>query len=323
MKRQAKKIRLVREVPPGEVISSEEALKNPWSTQSPLEVQWWLDGDIPKRVLEKAGIPHVYWGYRKVLEEFEAFSTPPGYRLFGANVPEILRGMGYEVEVVTKEELRRRLELSRAEMKSEMWEQKKFQSPTARRMEHLHKFAAMHGLKRLSIDDLVVFSLLRPFFRREPFSIPYKVWSWGETGRLYFGRSRVTGRLLLVLEYDVKSIVFADPDTFEAICEEHWQRITRNYDPHSLYFECLYEMLHPFRSDYLAKEFGRWVVERKAHLLGGLRRDYVVVAGCNPLIAEELQRICEKLGIEFRVSRNCHSAFRYGVFRKDCPPEYL
>jgi hypothetical protein len=314
MTKQAAKIRLVEEVSPEEVISPGEASQILWNSPPPLEVQWRLDGDIPKKVLEEAGIPHVYWG-RRTLDEFDLFSAPPGFRLFGANVPEILRDLGYEVEVVTKEELRelhKRLQAEREREEREEWE---LIEQRRRRWERLHQFAEGRGLLRLSGVGPVF-----DFFDGKPRSIPYEVTLDGG-GRLYFGKSRETGRLLLSLRYEIACITFADPVTFDAICEECWRWLTEEekFDPHYIYFKCL--VMTRFHSDYLGVEFDEWVVERKADLLEELRRDYVVTAMPNTSMgynAEEAQQVCEELGIEFRISRNHHD-----VFRKDCLPKDL
>jgi hypothetical protein len=308
------KVRLVQEVSPDEVISPEEARRILWNTPPPLEVQWWLDGDIPKKVLEEAGIPHVYWG-RRALNAFDLFSAPPGFRLFGPNVPEILRALGYEVEVVTKEQLRELQERLQAEREREEQEEWERIEQRRRRWERLHQFAEKHGLLRLSGVGPVF-----DFFDGQPRSIPYEVTPDGG-GRLYFGKSKKTGKLLLSLRYDTTCITFADPITFDAICEECWRRLTKEgkYDPHNLYFYCL--VMTRFHSGYLGVESDRWVVERKAYLLEELRRDYVVTAMPNTSMGyndEEAQRVCEEFGIEFRISRNHH-----GVFRKDRLPKDL
>jgi hypothetical protein len=307
------RIRLVEEVSPSEVIPEEEARQTLWSAPPPTEVRWWVDGSISEEDLARAGLPYVCWD-RETLEEFDMFFDPPGFRVFGANAPEILRDLGYEVEVVTKEELRRTHERLLAERERRERERLERQERRARRMERLHAFAEAHGLLRLSdVEDAF------GFFDGQPRIIPYEVWYTGNTGRLHFGRSRETGRLLLVLDYGNTCLAFADPVTFDAICEARWRRLTETFDPHEVYFRCLVK--DRFYSDCLGAEWAKWVVERKAGLLGTLRRDYVVVArsrGWSGYDAEQARQVCEELGIEFRISRNHH-----GVFRKDRPPKDL
>jgi hypothetical protein len=307
------RIRLVEEVSPSEVIPEEEARQTLWTAPPPTEVRWWVDGSISEEDLARAGLPYACWD-RETLEEFDMFFDPPGLRVFGANAPEILRDLGYEVEVVTKEELRRTHERLLAERERRERERLERQERRARRMERLHAFAEAHGLLRLSdVEDAF------GFFDGQPRIIPYEVWYTGNTGRLHFGRSRETGRLLLVLDYGNTCLAFADPVTFDAICEARWRRLTETFDPHEVYFWCLVK--DRFYSDCLGAEWAKWVVERKAGLLETLRRDYVVVArsrGWSGYDAEQARQVCEELGIEFRISRNHH-----GVFRKDRLPKDL
>jgi hypothetical protein len=307
------RIRLVEEVSPSEVIPEEEARQTLWNAPPPTEVRWWVDGSISEEDLARAGLPYACWD-RETLEEFDMFFDPPGLRVFGANAPEILRDLGYEVEVVTKEELRRIHERLLAERERRERERLERQERRARRMERLHAFAEAHGLLRLSdVEDAF------GFFDGQPRIIPYEVWYTGNTGRLHFGRSKETGRLLLVLDYGNTCLAFADPVTFEAICEARWRRLTETFDPHEVYFWCLVK--DRFYSDCLGAEWAKWVVERKAGLLETLRRDYVVVAGPGGWIGYDVERagrVCGELGIEMRVS-----AKRRGVFRKDALPKDL
>jgi len=233
--------------------------------------------------------------------------------LFGPNVPEILRALGYEVEVVTKEQLKELRKRLQAERERKEQEERERVEQRRRQKERLHQFAEEHGLLRLSWVGTAF-----DFFDGQPRSIPYEAY---HGGRLFFGKSKETGRLLLFLDYVNACIAFADPVTFDAICEAHWRWLTEEmkHDPHNMYFECL--VMTRFHSDYLGVEFDEWVVERKAYLLEELRRDYVVTAMPNTSMgynAEEAQRVCEEFGIEFRISRNHH-----GVFRKDRLPEDL
>jgi hypothetical protein len=181
-------------------------------------------------------------------------------------------------------------------------------------MERLHEFAEAHGLLRLSeVEDAF------GFFEGQPRVIPYEVWYTGNTGRLHFGRSKETGRLLLVLDYGNTCLAFADPVTFDAICEARWRRLTETFDPHEVYFWCLIK--DRFYSDCLGAEWAKWVVERKAEILETLRRDYVVVArpgGWSGYDAEQARQVCGELGVEMRVSAKLR-----GVFRKDALPKDL
>jgi hypothetical protein len=315
MKQQTRgKIRLVEEVSPSEVISKEEASQTLWNAPPPTEVRYWVDGYVSERDLAKTGIPYVYWD-PETLEEFDMFLAPPGIRVFGADAPELLRALGYEVEVVTKEEIRRLYEESiRAERERREQERQARWAGRERRMERLHRFAEAHGLLRLSDVWEAV-----EFFDGQPRAIPYEVWYHGNTGQLRIGRSKETKRLLLLLDYGNTCIAFADPETFDAICEARWQKLTETNDPHAVYFWCLVKAR--FYSDCLGAEWAGWVVEKKAGLLEGLRRDYVVVARQNlwrGYDAEQARQICKELGIEMRISQNHH-----GVFRKDRLPEDL
>jgi hypothetical protein len=310
-----KKIRLVEEVSPSEVISKEKAGQTLWNAPPPTEVRYWVDGYVSKRDLAKAGIPYVYWGPR-TLEEFDMFFAPPGIRVFGANAPELLRKLGYEVEVVTKEEIMRLYEESiRAEQERREREWRARWAERERRMERLHRFAEAHGLLRLSgVQEAA------EFFDGQPRVIPYKVWHDDDPGRLRIGRSKKTGRLLLLLDYGMHYIAFVDPETFEAICEARWQRLTETEknDPHAVYFRCLVRA--QLCSDCSGAEWAKWVVEKKAGLLEGLKQ-YVVVARRNSweeYDAKRVWQICKELGIEMRISQN-----RSGVFRKDRLPEDL
>jgi hypothetical protein len=98
------------------------------------------------------------------------------------------------------------------------------------RKELIHHFAEACGLKRLS-------GVWEAFdFLEDPLSVPYEACCWDNTGRLYFGRSRATGSLLLVLECEEVCIAFADLDTFEAVCEARWRRLAEaNDSPQGLF----------------------------------------------------------------------------------------
>jgi hypothetical protein len=308
-----KKVRLVEEVSPSEVIPEEQARQTLWNAPPPTEVRWWVDGAISEEDLARAGLPYVFWD-KETLDEFDLFFAPPGLRVFGENAPEILRGLGYEVEVVTKEELRRIHERLLAERERQERERQARWTERASRMEHLHRFAEAHGLLRLSDVWEAV-----EFFDGQPLAIPYEVWYDGNTGRLRIGRSKETGRLLLLLDYGNTCITFADPETFDAICEAYWRKLTETNDPHAVYFWCLVK--DRFYSDCLGAEWAKWVVERKAGLLETLRRGYVVVARSrvwSGYDAEQARQICEELAIEMRISAKHH-----GVFRKDRLPEDL
>ncbi|MBX6424174.1 hypothetical protein [Thermosulfurimonas sp. F29] len=106
-----KKIILIEEVSPEEVIPEQEA-ETPWNCPPPFEARYRLapqSAEIPEEVLKK--LKTAYWD-EEFLEEADLFFLPPGWRFFG-NVPEILKKEGLEVEVVTREELRREKERSR------------------------------------------------------------------------------------------------------------------------------------------------------------------------------------------------------------------
>jgi len=181
------------------------------------------------------------------------------------------------------------------------------------RKELIHRFAEAYGLKRLS-DVWEAFDFLE-----DPTSIPYEACR-DSTGRLYLGRSRATGSLLLVLGCEETCIAFADPQTFDAICEARWRRLAEANDPHRVYFWCLVQ--NRFYPDCLGAEWAGWVVERKGGLLlEGLRRDYIVAASPNVwrrYDLEQARQICGELGIELRISPKYHD-----VFRRDELPEDL
>jgi hypothetical protein len=186
-------------------------------------------------------------------------------------------------------------------------------NPLKQRKELIHRFAEACGMKRLG-GAWEAFEFLE-----DPISIPYEA-CWDNAGRLYLGRSRATGSLLLVLECEEAYIAFADPETFEAICEARWRRLSEANDPHRVYFWCLVQ--DRFYSDCLGAEWAKWVVERKGErLLEGLRRDYIVAASPNVWRRyglEQARQICEEFGIELRISSKYHD-----VFRRDELPEDL
>ncbi len=273
------------------------------------ETIWWVDGRIYAEDLKKAKISYVLW-LPKTPSEFDVFLSPPGIRAFGADVPAHLERLGYQVEIVTEEKLRGLRERLRAEQERREREGLGRAEQQRQRMELVHLFAEAHGLKRGS-GAWEAFD----FFDEKPYSIPYEVRGSGKTGQLYFGRSKETGHLLLVLEYGENRIAFADPDTLDAIREAYWRILAKRSDPHIVYFWCLID------SRFRPSDWTEWVLEQKRGLLEGLKRDYVVVA--RPGLGsgydlEQARQICEEFGIELRISSKCHD-----VFRRDELPEDL
>jgi hypothetical protein len=104
------RVTLVEEVAPGDVVPVGAVRSGLWNSPPPAEVRYRVTGAQGFR--PPAGIRADFWD-EDFLEDCDLFLLPPGWRLFGADVPERLRAAGYEVEVVTKaelEEARRRLE---------------------------------------------------------------------------------------------------------------------------------------------------------------------------------------------------------------------
>jgi hypothetical protein len=294
----AKRIRLVEEASSSEVVPKELAA----------ETIWWVDGRVHVEDLKKARISYALW-LPQTLSEFNIFFSPPGIRVLGADVPTRLERLGYQVEVVTKEKLKDLHERLRAEQERREREGLGRAEQQRQRMELIHLFAEAHGLKRGS-GAWEAFD----FFDGKPYSIPYEVQDSGKTGQLYFGRSKETGRLLLVLEYGENCITFADPDTLNAIREAYWRILAKRSDPHIIYFWCLID------SRFCPSDWTEWVLEQKRDLLEGLRRDYVVVA--RPGLGsgydlEQARQICEEFGIELRISSKYHDVFRRGELPED------
>lgn len=104
------RVTLIEEVAPEDVVPEATRSELLWNGPPPAEVRYRVTGAPGFR--PPAGIKADFWD-EDFLEDCDLFLLPPGWRLFGADVPDRLRAAGYEVRVVTKaelEEARRQLE---------------------------------------------------------------------------------------------------------------------------------------------------------------------------------------------------------------------
>jgi hypothetical protein len=290
------KIKLIEEVAPSEVIPREEAEKVLWNSPPPLEVRYRVEGDIDPKAL--SALNWADWD-EDFLEEMDLFHLLPGIRVFGADAPQKLRDLGYDVVVITKAEIieaRRRYEEALRRQKEE---RRREEERREKRWKALHRFASKKGLVKLT----EVWGA--ETFMKVNCTIPFRVWYSGTPDKLDVGTSTITGDIMLILRYGNAIAIFADPKTAEAICEAVWEERCQQEDPAVVYFWALVGAeQYP---NCLGAEWDRWVVKNKADLLPVLVNSYKVVIHPQRGDRERIIETCLLHGIAYELGGDAFS----------------
>jgi hypothetical protein len=302
-------IELIEEVSPSEVISIEEANKVIWNSPPPVEARYRLVSGNDRKIDRNtwAKLEKQYWSADD-LEELDMFFALPGWRLFG-NAPAVLRAAGYDVKIVTLKEQaeERRRFLAAAEEQEKKKEEEKRQ-----RRERAEKLIGEETADLVKVGEVIKFHDL---FLEEKKIRPLGFYNSG-LDFLSIGRSRLTGKKMVLHGYGNAIDTYCDGETAEELFRRTWEFLVEAHGGGELGivragFSALVHVR--FFANCHGIQASRWIVENMLNqFLPLLQQRYIVYARpnmWNGFDIEQARQVCRELGIPFKEDPERHGVF--------------
>lgn len=297
------KVVLVEEVGTGEVITPEEAEGRLWNSPPATVARYRLvSGVIDPETW--ARLTKQYWS-AGILEEFDLFLLPPGWR-FSGDAPASHRAASYEVEVVTKEELARRAGERRRAGETGAGERRLVRELARRHVEEescgLVKAGEVCGYTEL--------------FERKRLIEPLGFWYASGLDFLAVGRSRLTGGKMVLHGYGNAVDVYCDYKTAEELFRRTWRFHVEAHGGGEVGvaaagFQAM--VVTRFYQNCHGAQAWQWIAENLSEQFLPLLREKCVVRArpgvWKGFSAGEAREVCWEFGILFEESPDDHGVF--------------